>query len=347
MHREFRAAFFLSLMLLASHADAGEELLLSRAESGQGPLLAHGEGVGQASQGPLLTRSEAIGQLFRLNPPLQNPSLLTTGRMDFAASRTYANLWARDKRFVVDGEIVDDQARLAVGLGANLQLGFGFSSRRFVQADTDQIAISFHDLFRIGQDGRLQTGKHHTRFVIPDYNLQYNRDNLDRTFSEQVALDLSFAILTRARHGWDLAATVLAAYEMASFSPYAEGSVDRGLILSALYPSSILSYFANVRQLFFDKRKDVRVGTRSENRGFALGLIYPLPETQQIIFQFMNNQPVFRDLGQLSRNSYEWQLGYRYRFEAVTLEAAVIENIFWLYNSPDWGFSLGLHAPVN
>jgi hypothetical protein len=336
MHREFRSAFFLSLMLLASHADAGEELLLARAE-----------GVVHAEQGPLLTRSEAVGQLFRLNPPLQNPNLLTAGRMDFAASRTYANLWARDKRFVVDGEIVDDQARLAVGLGANLQLGFGFSSRRFVQADTDQIAISFHDLFRIGQDGRLQTGKHHTRFVIPDYNLQYNRDNLDRTFSEQVALDLSYAVLTRARHGWDLAATVLAAYEMASFSPYAEGSVDRGLILSALYPSSILSYFANVRQLFFDKRKDVRVGTRSENRGFALGLIYPLPETQQIIFQFMNNQPVFRDLGQLSRNSYEWQLGYRYRFEAVTLEAAVIENIFWLYNSPDWGFSLGLHAPVN
>lgn len=321
MHHEFCVALILPLLLLSSVSRAGE--------------------------GPLLTRSEAVGQLFRLNPPLQNPSILAKGRMEFAASRTYANLWARDKRYVVDGEIVDDQARMALGLGANFQVGLGFSSRRFVQADTDQIAISFHDLFRIGQDGRLQTGKHHTRFVIPDYNLQYSRDNLDRTFSEQAAVDLSYAILTRDRHGWDLTATLLAAYEMASFSPYSEGSMDRGLIVGGLYQSPLFTYFANVRQLFFDKRKDVRVGTRSENRGFALGMIYPLPESQQLIFQFMNNQPVFRDLGQLSRNSYEWQLGYRYRWEAVTLEAAVIENIFWLYNSPDWGFSLGLHAPVN
>ncbi len=300
-----------------------------------------------AGEGPLLTRSEAVGQLFRLNPPLQNPKVLQAGGMEFAASRTYANLWARDKRFVVDGEIVDDQARMALGLGADFQIGLAFSSRRFVQADTDQIAISFHDLFRIGQDGRLQTGKHHTRFVIPDYNLQYSRDNLDRTFSEQAAVDLSYAILSSARHGWDLTATLLASYEMASFSPYANGSVDRGLIVGGLYQSAHFTYFANVRQLYFDRRKEIRVGTRAENRGFALGLIYALPEAQQRIFQCMNNQPVFRDLGQLSRNSYEWQLGYRYRFEAVTLEAAVIENIFWLYNSPDWGFSLGLHAPVN
>ncbi|WP_176736965.1 DUF3187 family protein [Oligoflexus tunisiensis] len=304
-------------------------------------------GLTQAGEGPLLTRSEAVGQLFRLNPPLQNPSVLERGRLRFALSRTYANLWARDKRYVVDGEIVDDQAHMAAGLGAGFQIGLGFSSRRFVQADTDQTAISFHDLFRMGQDGRLQTGKHHTRFVIPDYNLQYNRDNLDRTFSEQATVDLSYAILSRERHGWDLTATLLAAYEMASFSPYASGSVDRGLILGALYQGSMLTYFANIRQLFFDQSQEVRVGTRAENRGFAVGANYPLPDDQQLIFQFMNNQPVFRDLGQLSRNSYEWQLGYRYHWEAVTLELAVIENIFWLYNSPDWGFSLGLHAPVN
>ncbi|MDQ3234717.1 MAG: DUF3187 family protein [Pseudobdellovibrionaceae bacterium] len=301
----------------------------------------------QAGEGPLLTRSEAVGQLFRLNPPLQNPELLTSGRLHFAASRTYANLWARDKRYVVDGEIVDDQARMAAGLGAGFQVGLGFSSRRFVQADTDQTAITFHDLFRMGQDGRLQTGKHHTRFVIPDYNLQYSRDNLDRTFSEQAVFDVSYALLEAARHGWGLTATLLAAYEMAGFSPYASGSIDRGVILSAIYPGNTLTYFANVRQLFFDQRKDVRVGTRPDNRGFALGMTYPLPEGQEFIFQFMNNQPVFRDLGQLSRNSYEWQLGYRYRWETVTLEVAVIENIFWLYNSPDWGFSLGLRAPVN
>ncbi len=303
-------------------------------------------GLIRADDGPLLTRSESLGQLFRINPPLQNPILLDAGVLKFNISRTYANLWAKDKRFVVDGEIVDDQTHLAIGLGAKFQLGAGFSSRRFAQADTDQTAISFHDLFRMGQDGRLQTGKHRTRFVIPDYNFEYSRKNLDRTFSEQAMIDLSYALLKSETIGFNLTMTVLFAYEMSDFTPYFTGALDRGLIVSAQTLQGVFSYFANVRQLNFDQSPEVLVGTRTVNRGWGAGVAWSLPENQQLILQFMNNQPVFRDLGQLSRNSYEWQLGYRYRFETLVLEAAVIENIFWLYNSPDWGFTLGMHTTL-
>jgi len=304
-------------------------------------------GLTQADEGPLLTRSESLGQLFRINPPLQNPILQDAGVIKFNISRTYANLWAKDKRFIVDGEIVDDQTHLAIGLGANFQLGVGFSSRRFAQADTDQMAISFHDLFRMGQDGRLQTGKHRTRFVIPDYNLEYSRQNLDRSFSEQAVVDLSYALLTSETMGFNLTMTALLSYEMSDFTPYFTGALDRGFIVSAQTLQGAFSYFANVRQLNFDQHRQVLVGTRPVNRGWGVGAVWSLPENQQLILQFMNNQPVFRDLGQLSRNSYEWQLGYRYRFEAVVLEAAVIENIFWLYNSPDWGLTLGMHTTLH
>ncbi len=319
-----RLLFLLLVMLIPSHSLLGSEL----------------------GDAPLLTRSESLGQLFRLNPPLQNPRILEAGVLRFDVSRTYANLWARDKRFVVDGEIVDDQSHVTLGLGHRVQLGLGFSSRRFAEADTDQTAISFHDLFRMGQDGRLETGKHHTRFAIPDYGLEYSRKNLDRSFSEQAVANLSYGLLSAVDWSWDVSVSLLAAYEMAEFSPYSSGSIDYGQILSARYSWQAWTFFGNARQLNFDQSRKVLVGTRAVNRGWALGTVYHLPENQQVVWQFMNNQPVFRDLGQLSRNSYEWQLGYRYHWEQLSLELAVIENIFWLYNSPDWGFSLGLNSLI-
>ncbi|MCX6131032.1 MAG: DUF3187 family protein [Proteobacteria bacterium] len=299
-----------------------------------------------AQDGPLMVRSQSIGQLFRLNPPLPHAALLDPGTIDFSVSRTYANLWARDKRFVIDGEVIDDQAHFGYGLAKSIQVGLGFSTRLFAQANTDQAAISFHQLLNIGQDGRLEAGKHHSHFAIPDYSLEFTGYELDQAFSEQTVLDLNYALLEARDWGFDLSLTGLLSYEMADLSPYFRGAMDRGWQLSLRLPEGLWSYFGNFTQLYYDHKKAVNVATNLQEWGFAGGLSYQLPEQQYLIWQLMVNRPVFRDIGQLSRNSYEWQLGYRYHWEAVSLEIAVLENIFWLYNSPDWGFSLGLRTSL-
>lgn len=320
----YRSLFFLALLLAM--------------------LLAGARALAQTGS-PLMLRSEASGQIFRLNPPM-----FGTFEADephrVEVSRTYANLWARDKRFVIDAEIVDDRAHVTAFPLPWLRIGGGFASRRFAQTATDQIAISFHDFFRIGQDGRLEAGKHHTIYKIPDYSLEYSEFDIDRPISRQFNGDVSVPLFSEAAKPWVLSATLMASYETAQGSPYFANALDRGLQLNARYPWRYGAAYAALTQLAFDSSRSVDVATVHQQFGWAAGLVQSIYPDHEALAQVMVYQPVFRQLGQLSRNSYEAQIGYRVKIERVFIEAALIENFFWLYNSPDWGMSLGVRAMI-
>ena len=293
---------------------------------------------------PLMVRSESIGNLFRLNPPIFGtfPGARVAG---VEMSRTYANLWAQDKRFLVDAEIIDDRAHIYMFPFPKIRLGLGFTSRRFAHTQTDQIAITFHDIFRIEQDGRLQAGKNHTTFKIPDYDLEFSQTDLNRSISEQINADVSVPLLRELTGPVELGATIFGSYEMARGSPYFPGSQDRGVQLNVRYPWDYGAAYGALTQLFFDDGENVEVRTAHKQWGWALGAVQSIWPDHEVLAQLMVYRPVFRDLGQMSRNSYEVQVGYRLHWEEVFLEATLIENIFWLYNSPDWGISLGLSRP--
>lgn len=294
---------------------------------------------------PPMTRSQAVGQLFRLNPPVYGV-LSSEVPFEFEAARTVANLWARDKRFLIDAEVIDDRARLALLLRPWLKVGMGLSARRFAETKTDQVAISFHDLFMLGQDGRLEAGKHHTRYKIPDYNLEFGLPDRDHVLSEQVEVDLSFPLLSSASSDWRLSGVLLASREGARASPYGVGAVDYGFQLNADYPCLDGKAYAAFNQIFYDRSESLRTPTQRQQLGWTLGTAQTMMPGHEFIAQLMVHQPVFRELGQLSRNSYETQFAYRFRWNKTAFEAALIENIFWLYNSPDWGLSLGLRSEI-
>ncbi len=294
---------------------------------------------------PLMTRSEAVGQLFRLNPPVlgvMNPEL----SFEFEAARTVANLWAHDKRFLVDAELIDDRVRIAFPLQPWLRLGVGISARRFAETQTDQVAISFHKLFMLGQDGRLEAGKHKTRYKIPDYNLEYGPLDRDDFLSEQLEADLSFPLLNAADGSWRLSATLLGARELAHASPYKDGALDYGLQINADSAFWQGRLYGALNQIFYDRAAIDKVPTENQQLGVTVGTAQTMLPGHEFVAQAMVFEPVFRELGQLSRNSYELHFGYRYWWQKTALEAVLIENIFWLYNSPDWGLSLGLRSEV-
>lgn len=294
---------------------------------------------------PPMTRSQSVGQLFRLNPPIYGV-LRGDVPFEFEAGRTVANLWARDKRFLVDAEVIDDRARFSFLLQPWLKLGLGISSRRFAATDTDQIAISFHDLFMLGQDGRLEAGKHHTRYKIPDYNLEFGQPDRDHVLSEQIEADLSFPLLSGEAVDWQITGSLLVGREGASASPYGRGSLDYGFQLNADYPWLEGRVYAALTQVFYDRASRARTPTERQQAGWTLGTAQPIALAHELIGQLMVLRPVFRELGQLSRNSYETQFAYRYHWQKAAIELTLIENIFWLYNSPDWGLSLGLRTAL-
>ncbi len=290
---------------------------------------------------PLMVRSEAVGNLFRLSPPIYGtfPAQPVAG---IEMSRTYANLWAQDKRYLVDAEVIDDRAHIYMFLSSFCRFGLGFTSRSFAHTQTDQIAITFHDIFRINQDGRLDAGKNHTVFKIPDYDLEFSQTDLNRSISDQINADVSFMLFRELTAPFEVGTTVFGSYEMAHGTPYSTGARDRGIQLNVRYPWDYGAAYAAFTQLYFDTDDAIEVATINQQKGWAIGAVQTFLPDQEIVGQLMVYQPVFRDLGQMSRNSYEVQLGYRLHWEKVFLEATLIENIFWLYNSPDWGISLGL-----
>lgn len=310
------------------------------------PLLLAGSAKAQEDGGPLQTRSQAVGQLFRLNPPLSDARSLPSQHLRFQLTRTYANFWARDKRFLIDGESVDDQADLMLGLAYRNSLMFSLSHRRLVQADTDQMAITVHELLRIGQDGRLESGKHKTRISVPDYDLQYSRQDINQSLSEQMQVAWKKQWLSSDTEGVDLSHTLWAAENMLK-PEAASAGMDWGLSAELRYPFHSSSAFASLRSLQYAPSYNPLPGSRRSNRGFGLGYLYRWSGGHEAVLQLMNNQAVFVDIGQLSRNSYETLFGYRYSWAKLAFEATVIENIFWLYNSPDWGFTLGMRSDLS
>ncbi|MFY7930514.1 MAG: DUF3187 family protein, partial [Oligoflexus sp.] len=225
-------------------------------------LLLGCPGAPAAEVQPLLVRSTSVGQLFRLNPPVMGVPFDGDGRSTFEASRTYVNLWARDKRYLVDAEVIDDQARMAIGLADWLQVGVGLSARHLAQAQTDQVAITVHDILMIGQDGRLEVGKHKTRYKIPDYSLEYSKKDRGLNLSEQITGDMSIPLYGDAASSWRFSGSLLGSYEMSKASPYFAGARDLGLQLNGRYAWDQGAAFGAITRLSFDQSQQVAVATR-------------------------------------------------------------------------------------
>ncbi len=298
------------------------------------------------TQKPLLIRSQGVGQIFRFAPPVYGVLQEQDSRMQLDISRTYTNYWSRDKRYLIDDEMIDDEARWSFQWAKTVRLGVGFNVRRFAHTATDQAAITVHDLFFMGQDGRLEAGKHKLVYQVPDYNLQYNAADRNQSFSELAEWDLSVPLLWEPLLPLHMSLTLMGSYEMARNGAFPEGSRDRGWQWNMSYPLGATSLFGSVTQVLFDQKADNKVALYAQQMGWTLGLGHRLDAAQELISQFMVNQPVFRQMGQLSKNSYEIHLAYRYAWERYALEATLIENIFWLYNTPDWGLCLGLRTAI-
>ncbi len=297
-------------------------------------------------QEPLLVSPQGVGQIFRLAPPVYGVLLERQRPMQLDISHTFTNYWSRDRRYRIDDEMIDDEARLTYQWQKRVRLGLGFNVRRFAHTASDQVAITFHKLMFMGQDGRLEAGKNKLIYRVPDYNLQYTAADRNRSFSELLQADLTLPLSLEALQPLNMAFTVMGSFENAEGGPFPHGSMDKGWQLNLSYPLAQGSVFGSLTYLAFDQQPSNPVALYWEQMGWTLGAGHHLDANQELLGQVMVYQPVFRQMGQLSRNSYEIHLAYRYHWEQYALEATLIENIFWIYNTPDWGLCVGLRSAI-
>jgi len=297
---------------------------------------------------PLQMRSEAIGQLFRTSPLAQRFKLLSAGDWSVMSSRTYANFWGHDKRYIVDTESRDDRLRIDSQPFDHWAFYGVLSERAFTRMGTDGMAIGFHNMFGLPQDGRLDAPRNNTRLSIPDYDLNYSLAHKNNIISRQVEGGAVWDIGSRYDLVVPLTLGIFATHETADSNPYFTGNTDFGFRLGAALPFENTALFGTLTFTLLDPAEEVVIPTFHSQWGGVVGGAYHVAENHELVMQALIYQPMFQDMGQLSRSSYEIHLAYRYQWEDVSFELGLVENIFWVYNSPDWGLSAGLtYRPEN
>ena len=63
---------------------------------------------------------------------------------------------------------------------------------------------------------------------------------------------------------------------------------------------------------------------------------------QAFILQYLFNEGVVVDLGELSEYNYEIHIGYKWKTESFLWETGLVENIVNFENSPDVAFTFGI-----
>ena len=292
------------------------------------------------AQEPLFVRSQAMAQFFRYSPHPLSFQSLETGETKFKAGRTMSNYWGRDEGFIIDGQTIDDSAQIRMGLFHDVNMSIEFGSRRFTNIKMDDVAITFHDVFMIPQDKRTTVRRNGTRVAAPDYGLEITEENLFDPVSEQVGIKFE---KSNFRWGdYQIAGSWQYTYETSEGSLIKEGAKDWGLQLGfhrdflPIYSYGVGSF------MVYDGYKDAQLYLRGRQSSLLLGIGYSMEQKQDLIFQALITESAYRDIGQLSRASYEVHLGYRKFWQNIGLEFNFIENIFWPFNSPDWGVNLNM-----
>lgn len=305
--------------------------------------LAFGEDAASAYvPEPLLLRSEALGQIFRSSPLMQRFRLGQIGEWRIMAGRSYSNFWAHDKRYIIDTETRDDQLRVYYQAFSHLELYAAASERAFTRMGTDGMAIGFHNLFGLPQDGRLDAPRENVRLSIPDYDLNYSLAQKNDIFSRQFEAGFVWDFASQYALSLPMTFAFYTTKETAQDNPYFTGATDAGMRLSAALPYGDFSLYGTLSFTVFDGIRDLDVSTNRQQWGTIGGGAYRFAEDHEAFLQFLVYQPLFRQMGQLSRNSYEVHLAYRYQWDELSFELGLIENVFWVYNSPDWGLSTAL-----
>lgn len=298
------------------------------------PLYATNPGMS-----PINLRSQSVGQLFRFDPVPQGTDYLDPGQARFRAVHTVANQWGFERRYIMDGQTQDDLVTLDYGLLPNWQLTLGIGAKRVNPSYTDQVTISFHDAFGIPQNWRTDVPINQTRMAIPDYGVEITERDHGRPMTEHGFVHVKRRLLQNEH--WLAGFGLFAANEFGSSSLAGQGTRSYGgqfHLSRRLGQFGLLSTWSWVKhemateQLFWLRRSSWS-WLGALKRGFG---------NWEVQAQTLIQQGPMPDMGQFSQSTYEIHLGLRRQWQNLSFELTLIENVIWHYNTPDWGFALGL-----
>ncbi|MFW7377798.1 MAG: DUF3187 family protein [Oligoflexus sp.] len=298
------------------------------------PPCVHADGIE-----PLSVRSQSMSQFFRFDPIPIGTKVPEDGQVQVRMAHSIANQWGHEKRFIMDGQTQDDWLEIATGFGTNWSLGVGFGAKRVNPSYTDQITIGFHDLFFIPQGERLAIDQNLTRMTIPEYGLEITNMNHGMGWTEHAFVRLGRRLYQQGY--FHVNGGLVLANEFSDNSLMGRGSQSYGSHLQLSTEWTRYAFLTAIHYVRHDAVSDQAFWLRDASLSWLMATEIEMHDWE-LLSQMLIQRGAARDLGQYSRNSYELHLGLRKQWRKLSFELTLIENVIWHFNSPDWGFALGL-----
>ncbi|MFQ5719239.1 MAG: DUF3187 family protein [Acidobacteriota bacterium] len=303
--------------------------------------------------GPFEFPSQSPLQGLRPSLRPRSPVTVPRGHWDLHVDTTWANLWAVDKvadraasAFFIDAETLQAHARLAYGLTRRVQIEGGVEMRSHFGGIGDSAIETWHDFFGLPQAGRDLAAR--DQFIF-DLTPADGRAAVRRHPGDSGIFNRSFELALTQRFTCGsgrlplMAYTVTARLETDNDFVGDGNPIDLGASVSFAQHAGPTSYYATLGSIRFGD-DDLRGLTLARSQYMVSGTFeWRIVRRHSILVQYLLTQGQIDGFGPFSRPSHEIVLGWKGEIGAATqVEAAFIENIVELDNSPDFGLHVGL-----
>ncbi|MBY5922430.1 DUF3187 family protein [Ferrimonas balearica] len=300
-----------------------------------------------AETDPLWARSQAPLKSLMLSP-IARPTEFKPREWQIALSVNPASIFATDRNpkepdvpvtFELDYYTVEYRVDLRFNPTERWQLSGSYAHRTTDDAHLDQLTLSFHKLFGLGQNGRDQVPKHRYLISLPQQGVTLT-DFGGETFAHQFELAASFQAYRYFRH--QLAVTVSAQYNDQRYLEREGDDLDLGLQLDYSYEWQDHRLNALMAYTHTGAKALLGTPTKQELGHFGVGYRYRITPRHFLFTEYLFSQGALKALGPLADPVHEVNLGYRYQRGELALDFVMMENALNADNSADIAFNFRL-----
>ncbi len=305
--------------------------------------------------GPLNVTTQSPFQSLRLALVPRSPSTLAKGQIELKAAGTWANIWANDDdnfvpeieeygRYLLDYETLHGSLSLGYGISDTLQVEFGIENRSRFGGAMDSFIQSFHDAFSLDQSGRDEVPKDDfTIFLDP------------QTGADPVSLDsgargsFSTNFLFTFQHNVTCGTQKYPAFSYAVTARWAAESddlegddFDLGASVAAARRWGKFYGYATLGVASYGSDTFRGIELRDTQIAVLIAVEWRWRPRQSFLVQWLASEGAAEDFDPFSEPANEITLGWKGEIASQgVLEIGLIENVFTVDNSPDFGIHIG------
>ncbi len=305
-------------------------------------MLTFFHSVTHANTSPMFVYAQSPIHSNVLSTQLRSAQPNRAGTIEFKSSYTQASIWAHTSAYALD--YYQNQSNIAIEWQASPVWKTELDYRVVTAKDNglDSFVMGFHDLFRIGQNGRDQVAE--DQFTMGFHNAGVHVSDFE---GDDLTNALTFynELLLYSRGPMSLSAGGSLFYNNVRSGQFARTSFEQGVQLNYSYITPRHSVFSTIGLVHRDSDVYV-VSLENFSASWAIGYEYRLNQRHSLLIESLNYQGWATNDPDFSEPSNEVVLGYRYRFNQLAVEALMIENIRNMDNSTDIGFTLGFRFSI-